>query len=323
MTDGAGRALIVSAAGDWSAEQVVQRLDARGAAWSWLDPADFPQDVRVAARLGRGWQGSVATPHGAFRWEEVTSVFYRRPRDFAMPAGMSEPEKRFARAQARVGLGGVLASLPARWINHPSALADCEYKPWQLNLAATVGLPVPATVVTNDPEEVRTFVAEVGEVVVKPLAEPIVSEAGGQKAVWTRRISSTDLTDLVGVELTMHLVQQWIPKACDVRLTVVGPHLFPVAIHAHSETTRIDWRTDYDALTYEVIDCPPSVSEGVQSFLKAAGLTYGAFDFAVAQDTGEFVFLECNGAGQWGWLAEECGLPIADAIADELIREET
>ncbi|MGH3767591.1 MAG: hypothetical protein ACRDTX_20995 [Pseudonocardiaceae bacterium] len=30
--------------------------------------------------------------------------------------------------------------------------------------------------------------------------------------------------------------------------------------------------------------------------------------------------LECNPAGQWGWLAEETGLPIAEAIADELVR---
>jgi hypothetical protein len=29
--------------------------------------------------------------------------------------------------------------------------------------------------------------------------------------------------------------------------------------------------------------------------------------------------LEGNPAGQWEWLAEETGLPIADAIADELV----
>lgn len=206
------RVLIVSSAGDWSAQEVAKRLHARGVACSWLDPADFPQQVRVAARLDRRWQGRVETLQGAFRWEEVSSVLYRRPRDFVMPAGMSEPERRFARAQARVGLGGVLTSLPARWVNHPSALADCEYKPRQLDLAATVGLRVPATVVTNDPEEARAFAAEIGEVVVKPLAEPIVSEAGGQKVVWTHRITVHDLADLAGVGLTMHLFQQWIRK---------------------------------------------------------------------------------------------------------------
>lgn len=33
--------------------------------------------------------------------------------------------------------------------------------------------------------------------------------------------------------------------------------------------------------------------------------------------------LECNASGQWGWLAEECDLPIASAVADELTRGAT
>jgi hypothetical protein len=77
-----------------------------------------------------------------------------------MPSTMSGPEQRFARAQARVGLGGALTSLPVKWINHPSALADAEYKPRQLHLAQTVGLRVPATIVTNAPDEVRRFAAQ-------------------------------------------------------------------------------------------------------------------------------------------------------------------
>ena len=114
------------------------------------------------------------------------------------------------------------------------------------------------------------------------------------------------------------MFQEWIPKAYEIRLTVVGKHHFAVAIHAHSTATRIDWRTDYDALTYEVIACPSEIAERAHAFLVAAGLTYGAFDFIVTADTEDYVFLECNAAGQWGWLAEECGLSIAEAIADEL-----
>jgi glutathione synthase/RimK-type ligase-like ATP-grasp enzyme len=115
-----------------------------------------------------------------------------------------------------------------------------------------------------------------------------------------------------------HLFQEWIPKAHEIRLTMVGKRHFAVAIHARSAGTLVDWRTDYDALTYEVIDCPTEVAEQAHGFLSATGLTYGAFDFIVTADTEDYIFLECNAAGQWGWLAEECVLPIAEAIADEL-----
>ncbi|MGH3700333.1 MAG: hypothetical protein ACRDQY_12825 [Pseudonocardiaceae bacterium] len=310
--------MIVSSGRDWSSGQVAQHLRTRGSAYSWLDPAEFPQRVRVTARLSPDWCGEVETPGGIFCWEEISAVFYRRPRDFEMPSGMSGPELRFARAQARVGLGGVLASLPAKWINHPSALADCEYKPRQLHLAQTVGLRVPATLVTNVANEVRQFAVEHGDIIIKPLAEPIIAEAGSQKAIWTRRVTASELTDLTGLEVTAHLFQNWIPKAYEVRLTVVGKRHFAVAIYAHSTSARVDWRTDYDALTYEVIDCQAEVAEQAHLFLAAAGLTYGAFDFIVTADTEDYIFLECNAAGQWGWLAEECGLPIAAAIAGEL-----
>jgi D-alanine-D-alanine ligase-like ATP-grasp enzyme len=49
------------------------------------------------------------------------------------------------------------------------------------------------------------------------------------------------------------------------------------------------------------------------AYLRAFGLIFGAFDFSVTPD-GRWWFLECNPAGQWGWLTEETGLPIADEL---------
>ena len=85
--------------------------------------------------------------------------------------------------------------------------------------------------------------------IVKPLAAPIVEEAGTYTPVWTRKIAAGDLADLDGVQATAHLFQQWVPKHCEVRLVVVGDRLFPVAIHAGSDAAHVDWRSDYDALT--------------------------------------------------------------------------
>ncbi|MBB6174189.1 glutathione synthase/RimK-type ligase-like ATP-grasp enzyme [Nocardiopsis mwathae] len=231
---------------------------------------------------------------------------------------MSGPERTFAHAQARIGLGGVLASLRARWINPPSALADCEYKPRQLAVADAVGLRTPATLITNDAAAVKDFAADVGDLVVKPLAEPSVQEAGGLTVAYCRRMSAADYSDLRGVEATAHQFQEWIDPDYAVRLTVVAGELFPVAIHARSEAARIDWRSDYGSLSYEVIDCHGAVRDGIRLFLEAFGLVFGAFDFVVSP-SGDWYLLECNAAGQWGWLAEECDLPIADALAAELI----
>lgn len=79
---------------------------------------------------------------------------------------------------------------------------------------------------------------------------------------------------------------------------------------------------DYDRLSYTVIESPPGVADGCLAYLDELGLRFGAFDFALTDD-GAPVFLECNPNGQWGWLEDATGLPIAAAIADLLLEEPT
>ncbi len=54
------------------------------------------------------------------------------------------------------------------------------------------------------------------------------------------------------------------------------------------------------------------------AFLGRLGLVYGAFDF-VENKEGKITFLECNTNGQFRWLEDILGLPISNAIADQLI----
>jgi glutathione synthase/RimK-type ligase-like ATP-grasp enzyme len=131
----------------------------------------------------------------------------------------------------------------------------------------------------------------------------------------TRRIDASELDE--SLELTAHYLQEWIPKDFDARLTVVGDTMFPVAIHADSESGSVDWRSDYDALRYEPIPIPGEVADAVRRFMAHYGLNYGAFDFSVTPE-GRWVFLECNPAGQWQFIAASTKLPIAEAHASLL-----
>jgi ATP-grasp ribosomal peptide maturase len=315
--------LVLGIQEEWAAVEVGKELDARGVRWVPLNVADFPLMMTLGAELtpdAGGWHGSVRGAEHELPLEEITAVYYGRPTEFVMPPGLSGPELRFSRAQARVGIGGVLASLPIRWVSHPSALADAAYKPWQLALLKQAGLAVPPTLVTNDADTVRGFAGAFGDLIVKPLAESVVYEAGGEALVYTRRVHASELESLDGVESTAHLFQQWQPKLFEARVTVVGDRLFPVAIHASSEKAQVDWRADYGALRYEIINVPDQVRAGIARYLEVAGLAFSAFDFVIRPD-GDWVALEANAIGAWGWLAEECGLPIAAAIADALTKE--
>ena len=223
-----------------------------------------------------------------------------------------------AATEARLGFGGVLGALDTLWVNHPARVATAEYKPIQLRTATRCGLSIPRTLITNDKETAIEFADAVcGPVVCKMLSSLVLSEDGVPHMTYTTRIDPRAI-DTAAFSATAHLVQEWVPKKCDARVTIVGQKAFAVAIHAGSDRGYIDWRADYQSLKYHAIDPPSGIVAAATRFLRQLGLTFGAFDFVVTPDDG-WVMLECNPAGQWLWLQDEVGVQIAEGIADLLI----
>ena len=164
----------------------------------------------------------------------------------------------------------------------------------------------------------RRFCAEKldGPVVCKTLSSLVLSEGAAPHITYTTRVQPADI-DPRQLATTAHLLQEWIAKAFDVRVTMVGARALGVAIHAGSDRGRTDWRSDYAHLRYEQIEVPAGIAARMGGYLDILGLAFGAFDFVVTSD-GEWIMLECNPAGQWLWLQEETGVPIAAALADLL-----
>ncbi|MGP3921533.1 hypothetical protein [Nonomuraea sp. 10N515B] len=116
---------------------------------------------------------------------------------------------------------------------------------------------------------------------------------------------------------TAQLLQEQIPKAYEARAVVVGSEVFTLRIDSRSDRGRTDWRSDYDSLTYADIDLPADFQEGLVELHRRLGLVYGAADL-ICDANGRWWFLETNQRGEWGWLADETGVPVADALADIL-----
>ncbi len=211
----------------------------------------------------------------------------------------------------------VLSSLPVVWMHHPDVYRASAHKPGQLAAATQAGLRVPASFLGNSLTHARRWAAGVGgSLVCKPIAAASLTLPDAPPTMLpTRRVEPAELDE--SFELTAHYLQEWVPKRHEIRLTVVGQHMFPVAIHASSTKAKVDWRSDYDALEYEPVAIPDDVAAGVRHFMAAYKLNYGAFDFAVRPD-GQWVFFECNPAGQWQFIAKATNLPIAEAHASLL-----
>ena len=314
-----GPVLVVTNLDDPTTDLVIDELHGRGVPAVRFDSGDFPATLSFAASItSEGLSGALTTPTRTADLASVRSLYYRRPSGFAFPH-LDEQTARFAVAQARYGLGGVLASLPGcLYVNHPHRIGDAEFKPSGLAAAAAAGLTVPPTLITSEPDTARAFIKSARRpVIYKPLAAPLYRDDEGVSCTVTvDEVTADEIDDAVSG--AAHLFQERVDKIHDVRVTVIGGHVFSVRI----DSDLLDWRTDYARLTYAPVQPPPGLTAALNRYLSAFGLVFGAFDFAVDAE-GQWWFLECNPSGQWAWLQFETGLPMVAAMADLLERKTT
>lgn len=304
---------------DPCADLVIDELHTRGVPVRRMDPEDFPTQLIASSLLETrhgDWSGTWRGQHQDLCLEDVTAVYYRRPGIPRPHPTLPAWQAAWAQEEALAGCTGVLSTLRCMWINHPRNNRAADLKPVALATAARCGLRVPRTLITNNPTAARAFISSLpGQVAAyKALTVPGLVNGAQFYPVWTRRVELGDITQ--AVTATACLFQEWIDKAFEVRLTVVGDRMFAGEIHGDSEDARIDFRRDYDSLTYKVCDVPDDVARGVRRLMDVFDLRYAALDFLVSPDT-HWHLVDVNPNGQWGFIPE-LRQPITQALADVL-----
>lgn len=195
----------------------------------------------------------------------------------------------------------------------------------QIAKAIMVGFKVPYTCFTNRQEEVLAMAYNHQELVLKSISSDGIMEIDEETeyVFYTQKVSLQDIANAPkeAFTQTVSYVQEYIPKAFELRVTVVAKKVFACKIesqHLADNEGKIDWRQGYEyGLKHEPFVLPDDISEKCIKFLDKMRLNFGAFDFIVTP-SGDFVFLECNPNGQWLWIEMETGLKISEAIADAL-----
>jgi hypothetical protein len=205
--------VVLTGIDDPTADMVIRHLNAAAVPVVRLDPADFPREVSLSARIGTGraWSGRIDTGSRQFDPGSVRALWLRRPGRYAFP-GMDAATAAYATAQAEAGLGGVLRALPGcLYVNHPAAHQAASVKPVQLDTAARAGFDIPDTLITSDPAVAREFTETHDAVIHKPLG-PSLWHPDGDRVflVGVSDVNAAGLDETVGA--TAHLFQARIPK---------------------------------------------------------------------------------------------------------------
>lgn len=211
----------------------------------------------------------------------------------------------WAASESYAALDAALRTIPAdRFVNHPDANRRAERKPLMLQAAARSGLSVPPWLVTNDGRTARRFVETQGATIVKAL---VAGRIDHRRSLWTTQVQ---LDDLAGFGPEPYLLQRFVPRAFDVRVTVFDQECVAVRIDADDPTAITDWRqASADAIAYSPCELPPREERALQTLVEAHNLRFAAADFAV-DATGSWWFLEINPNGQWAWLEERTNVDL-------------
>jgi glutathione synthase/RimK-type ligase-like ATP-grasp enzyme len=189
-------------------------------------------------------------------------------------------------------------------------------------VAREVGLVIPRTLVTNDPDRARAFFNDLrGRVVAKLLRPLSVSMGPAPVFVYTSDVKREDLQEAERLRHSPMVFQERIAKAVELRIAYVEGKCFVGAIQAReSSEGQTDWRlSDPEECPWIEARLPGEIENRLDTLMRSLGLAYGAIDLIETPDK-EHIFLEVNPGGEWGMLERDLGLPISEALADALLR---
>ncbi len=232
---------------------------------------------------------------------DVSSILSRQV-DVSAAAPESLRDRTIGVLQA---LGVLLREVPVPVVNPPSADVSNASKMFhQLHVGLGRRWRVPESLLTNDPDAVRTFQADVdGDCVIKG--------ASAQKT-WVSHLTEDHLSRMTTGPSQPILVQRQI-HGPDVRVHVVGSRVFAEQI----DGAAVDYRP-VRGNAYQPIVPPVEIADECTSLARRMRVPLIGVDFKVERGTGAWYWLEANSAPCYEGYDRRAGRAISNTIVDYL-----
>jgi len=261
----------------------------------------------------------------SFTKEDIDTVWYRKPRPVDCKGKFNEEHAcLFVEEEYSYFLRSFYSmNLNKRWVNPFWSIRRASQKLPNLQLAQSLGLRIPKTIISNDPTEVERFARQCDwKLLVKTFF--FSSFVFNKEDVWHCFAKQVDEKDFFqsseNINLSPGFFQEYVEKDVELRVTIIGQEIFAVSIDSQEkEKTQDDCRAGniYD-LPHEPFELPLEIKEKLLQFNNFYSLEFSTFDI-ILTPKGEYMFLECNPNGQWYWLEIMTKLPMAETMARFLL----
>jgi hypothetical protein len=279
-----------------------------------LDSAGFPTSWCIQMHASGDNARFVLVTRDGHEVEDdrIAGIWWRRTPDHEIPSQVRDPEhRRFCRSESRALFEGWAYSFGRRVINPLESELAARRKPYQLAVAARMGLTIPKTLCTNDPAAVEEMARDGGKYIYKILTNT------PWQFTETRTLGEEEVKQLSSLRVAPVIFQEQIDGVADIRVTMVDDDIFPVELQAHHPEAWLDWRLDLSVEIRQHV-LPQDVADKLRQYQAAMGLRYGAYDLRLTS-SGEYVFFEVNPAGQYLFAEIHADVPISRSLAQALL----
>lgn len=196
-------------------------------------------------------------------------------------------------------------------VNSPQALSIAESKPLTTFLLAGAGIPVPRTIVTQNPSEAQRIAADWGTCVLKPLYG---SFGEGIELVTPR--SEAGLPERYVKHHGAACIQEYIANdGRDIRAFVVGSD---VVASVYRVATDGEWKANvHRGARCQECALTPLMRDICLESARVVGLDYTGVD--IIDGSSGPVVIELNGSPSWHGLAQATGRDVAGDIVRHVL----
>lgn len=296
--------LILGNNSDNDAAYLQDKLENAGAVVDYWDSQLFPTHLQLT------WQpcvheGYLKLPTGkTIKLNDIHSVFWHTLHSVSVPSLPNSHQYQMAVNDSTSVLRSLIRSCPARWINSWEAYQFHQEKPLQLSTVKELGVSIPKTLISNNPEHIRAFAAAVPKLIFKP-----VYRGAYTKLLEVSHLEHERLNQVL--QISPVTLQEYIPGT-NIRCYVVSQQVYAAEI----KSSYVDFREDKQVQLIPAI-LPEAVQITCLKIAQALFLEWTAIDWRLSPQ-GEFIFLKAEPSPIFTYFEQVTGFPLTEKLVQLL-----
>jgi glutathione synthase/RimK-type ligase-like ATP-grasp enzyme len=292
--------LVLSNLEDPHAQHVVDALSMSGVIVNYLFTRLFPTEIQIS------WQpdeqvGFLTLPdRQRLNLQDIHKVFWRNFCVPHIPDLKDDNLQAIAYSDTMSVLRSLVQADPDKWVNSWRAYQFHKEKPLQLSKVKQLGVSIPATLISNDPEKITEFSRLQDKAIFKPVYGGTHTQLVTEAHLEPERLNSV-------LKLSPITIQAYIPGT-NIRSYVIGDDVYSAEIRSHA----VDFRED-EASQLIPVEIPQYVHQQCLAITQALMLKWTAIDWRYSP-TGEYIFLEANPSPMFIYFENQTGFPITQKL---------